>query len=180
MQHNYWTRPTLSSCHLMPCLPSRCLTYCLHTGSSAHLGVTGLRPSIPKNLHPPLPHPSLPDNDSSSPLSYPPCLPDSCHCCYHAAAATLLPKSLLEWYSAVVLQTPIDTTARATPPPPSYPIYFSQTSNIGRRATHSATIAFLLFMYPQRGLVPSAWITLSTPSFCQVPSPSLQSFIPFT
>ena len=64
-------------------LPSRRLLTCLHTGSSAYLGVTCLYPSIPENHHPLFRHLSLSETNSSSPPSPSPRLPDSRRCHSH-------------------------------------------------------------------------------------------------
>ena len=72
----------LSSFYPIPRLPHSCLlpaSATITTGSSAHLGVPRLRPSIPKTHLPPFSHPSLPKADSSSPPSSPPRLSDSRH-----------------------------------------------------------------------------------------------------
>ena len=78
VEYTYWTFPTIPSWHPMSRLPSRLCPSCICTGSSAHPGITCLRPIILiKFRNPPFPHPSPPDPDSSSPPLPSPRLSDS-------------------------------------------------------------------------------------------------------
>ena len=128
-----------------------------------------------KKLHPPFHHLSLPEPESSSPPSPSPRQPDSHLRLSHAASEISFSVVFSCRYAAVCCHH-----CSRNLPPPSYAVPFAQTSNIGHRDTHSATIAYLLFIYYRRGLVPAAWSTLSDPSFRQVSSPSLRGVIPVT
>ena len=124
-------------------IPFRLLLYCLRTGSSAHPGVTRLRPSIPiKPRHPPLPCPSPSDTYSSFPPSPSPLLTDSCHLRSHSYVVISF-RVVCSYRSAAVCCHHCSRNLL----PPSYPFSFAQTLNIGRRATHSATVTCLMLVY---------------------------------
>ena len=96
----------------MSCLASRLLLSFLRTESSAHPGVTRLRPRILKK---PVTLASLTRHHYRRTL---PLLPIPHHNCQITitTAPTLLPKYLLVWYSDVVLQPSISATACTTSP----------------------------------------------------------------
>ena len=175
MQLTHLTCPILSSCRHMSRLPSRRLPSWFRMESSAHMGITRLHPRIPKNLFHLFPHPSWPETYSSYPLSSP--LRMQYFCCRrsHATSGIYFNMAFRCCYADACLHHGYCNLLH-----PSYPVSFAHTSNIGRRATHSATVAWLLLIYYQRGLVPSAWSTISSPFFRQVWSPNLCAFIPIT
>ena len=135
----------------MSCLPIRRLLSWFRTGSSAHPGITRIRPSISKTLHPTFPHSSLPETDSTSPTSPPPRLPDYRCFCSHATSETSFNVDFKCCSTAACCHHGSQNL-----PPTSYPISFAHTSNIGCRSTHSATITCLLLIYSLRGYVPDA------------------------
>ena len=145
------------------------------TGSSVHLGVPRLHLSIPKTRIPPFSHPSITETDSSSPLFPPPSLLDYCH-----RRSPTASEIFFNMASSCFFAASFRHHVPCKFPPPSYPVSFAQTSNICQRSTHSATTAFLLSIYYSSGLVPAAWSTLFRPSFVQVSSPRLCTFIPVT
>ena len=100
---------------------------------------------------------SLPSLTHHYPIPTPHPLPSPCHA-YRipiAASPPLLPKYFSTWPPVVVSSASCRHYGSRNFPPTSYPIYFEQTSNIGRRSTQSATIACLLLIYSRSDLVPA-------------------------
>ena len=142
------------------------------TGSSAHLGVPRLRTSIPKTCLPPFSHPSLPETESSSPLSPLPRLSAS-RLRRSPDAAEIFSNVASSFCSAAAYRHNRSRNFS----PPLYPVSFEQTSNIGRRSTHSANVTCLFSIYSCRSFVSATRSTLYGPSFVQVSSPSIHAFI---
>ena len=99
----------------------------------------------------PLLSPSLPNTDSSSPPSLPPHLSDSRRHRYLAATEIFfnVPPSCCYTPSC-------RNHGSRNFPSPAYLVSFAQISNIGRRSTHSVTVACLSLIYSLSGLVPTA------------------------
>ena len=100
--------------------------------------------SLPSlTYHYPIPTPPPP-----SPL---PLLSDSRHCCYPSADEIIFNVA-----PSCCSAASCRHHGSRNFPPSSYPLSFAQTSNIGQRATHSATVTCLLLIYSRISLVPSA------------------------
>ena len=100
---------------------------------------------------PAFPHPTLPVTDSSSTTSLPLHLTDSHRRLFHATAKI--------YCNVDFIYCSADTCCHHVSrylPPTSYTASFSHTLKIGCRATYSATVVYLLFMYSLRGFFTTA------------------------
>ena len=90
----------------------------------------------------------------------PSCLPDSCHC-RTLAADKIASDVTIIWSSSTFY--PYHGTQSLLPP--SYHISLTQTSKIGRAATHYATVACQLSTYVMSVCIPAPCRTASTVTF---------------
>ena len=162
------TQPALPSYCPMSRLPCCLFPSYLHTGSSAHPGVTRPRFSIPRKLRP---LPPLTCHQYS--LTLPPlsCPNHACHITV-SAAPTLLPKYLLVWSSSAVQLLSNTTTSHATSPRPHTSSLSNKPRRLGGRATHYVTISCLILMYSQRAFPLASGVLSLPPPFSKYCPPA--------
>ena len=161
---------------------------CLCTISSTQLGVPRLFPRITLPHRPPLTWASY-VSDASAPssattLTFPapcwslllPSLPDSCWL-WFLASHEIYFNMALNWVSVSVFRH----HGALLFPSTAYPVSScTQTLDMVWRATHGATGAWYLLMYVLIYFSPSAFKTISSPSWRQVPSSRLFAHFPVT
>ena len=150
---SYCSNPRL--CHLLLCIlsiPSSCPNprHSHHTGSSAHLGIPCLHPSISDCHTRSFSHLGVTRLRPSIPITHPDFLSLPVAFLLHAylPTAPTPPFSFPRVFQGgpkFFLTSPLGaTTPFSSSPPPSYPVSLAHTSNKGRSATHCATVVCCL------------------------------------